>query len=227
MIYVLSGGEKLFSIIAVTYPEGSICTCSDGTKTMKAKDTSGKALFNVAVGEWTVTATDGSSTASQAISIKADGQSESVTLLYGMYLFKSGDGLSSGYSIRRLNTNNGDFSGTDAIVWATPSQTAGGNTFQFQPGVDISKYTKLCVELRCTGRYSSNITNVIIAITEEFRIDESSASWGTLGKHATKYDQYNKSRHIVSLDVSSISSSSYVTINAEGTSGEVYNVWFE
>lgn len=86
---------KLFAVIAVTYPEGSICTCSDGTKTMKAKDTSGKALFNVAVGEWTVTATDGSSTASHAISIKADGQIESVALSYETYYYNKGDKCTS------------------------------------------------------------------------------------------------------------------------------------
>lgn len=85
------GGGKLFAVIAVTYPEGSICTCSDGTKTMKAKDTSGKALFNVAVGEWTVTATDGSSTASKAVSITYEGQVESVSLSYTQYLYNKGD----------------------------------------------------------------------------------------------------------------------------------------
>lgn len=84
------GSGKLFAVIAVTYPEGSVCTCTNGTKTLKAKDTSGKALFNVTVGEWTVTATDGSSTASQAVSITTDGQSKSVTLTYELVLFDSG-----------------------------------------------------------------------------------------------------------------------------------------
>lgn len=222
-----SGSGKLFAVIAVTYPEGSVCTCSNGAKTLKAKDTSGKALFNVSVGEWTVTATDGSSTASQAVSITTEGQSESVTLLYGLYLFKSGDGLLPGYSIQRLVSGSGDFSGTDAIIWATTSQTDSGNIFQFQPAVDISEYTKLNVELMCTGRYSSSYTNVIIALTEKFRSGESVSTWDTLSKVATRNDAYNTNRHTVSIDVSSISSSSYVTINANAISGEVYNVWFE
>lgn len=223
----VGGSGKLFAVIAVTYPEGSVCTCTNGTKTLKAKNTSGKALFNVTVGEWTVSCTDGTNTSSQAISITTEGQSESVTLLYGLYLFKSGDGLLSGYSIQRLSTNKGDFSGTDAIIWATTSQTDSGNIFQFQPSVDISEYTKLNVELMCTGRYSSNQTNVIMAITEKFRSGESAGTWDTLSKVATKNDAYNTNRHTVSIDVSSISSSSYVTINATAISGEVYNVWFE
>ena len=225
---VIGGGSggKLFSVIAATYPDGSVCTCTNGTKTLKAKDTSGKALFNVTVGEWTVTATDGSSTTSQAVSITAEGQAESVTLLYGLYLFKSGDGLLSGYSVQRLSPA-GDFSGTDALVWANTAQVDSGNIFQFQPAVDISPYTKLYVELRCTGRYSSGYKNVIIAITEQFRSVENSSTWDTLSKSATKNDAYNTNRHTVSIDVSSISSSSYVTINATAISGEVYNVWFE
>lgn len=82
MIYVLSGGEKIRSIIAVTYPEGSICTCSNGTKTLKARDTSGKALFNVSTGTWTVSCTDGSETASETVSITAEGQVKAVELSY-------------------------------------------------------------------------------------------------------------------------------------------------
>lgn len=81
-----SASGEIYSVIAVTYPEGSVCTCTNGTKTLTAKDTSGKALFNVSVGEWTVSCTDGSSTASKAVSITAEGQSESVTLTYIYYL---------------------------------------------------------------------------------------------------------------------------------------------
>ena len=93
MIYVLSGGSgKLFAVIAVTYPEGSICTCSDGTKTMKAKDTSGKALFNVpSAGTWTVSCTDGMNTDSQSVAITAAGQVENVELAYNLYLYKNGN----------------------------------------------------------------------------------------------------------------------------------------
>ena len=83
-------GARLRAVIAVTYPEGSICTCSNGTKTLKARDTSGKALFNVTVGEWTVSCTDGSRTKSASVSITADGQSESVALSYSLNIIVNG-----------------------------------------------------------------------------------------------------------------------------------------
>lgn len=76
------GGGKLFAIISVTYPEGSICTCTNGTKTLKAKDTSGKALFNVTVGEWTVTATRNDESVSSNVVITSDGQIKSVGLSF-------------------------------------------------------------------------------------------------------------------------------------------------
>lgn len=83
-------GARLRSVISVTYPEGSVCTCSNGTKTLKARDTSGKALFNVSTGTWTVTATDGNKTKDATVDITTDGQSKSVTLYYELVLINNG-----------------------------------------------------------------------------------------------------------------------------------------
>lgn len=58
------GTGKAYAAISVTYPIGSVCTCSNGSKTLKAKDTSGSFLFLVpSGGEWTVSCTDGTDTA--------------------------------------------------------------------------------------------------------------------------------------------------------------------
>ena len=84
-------GARLRAVIAVTYPEGSVCTCSNGTKTLKSRDTSGKALFNVSTGTWTVTATDGNKTKDATVDITTEGQSESVTLKYELVLYDAGD----------------------------------------------------------------------------------------------------------------------------------------
>lgn len=81
-----------FAAISVTYPAGSMCTCSNGQKTLKAKDTSGSWLFVVPVsGEWTVTLTQGDRTVSQMVSISEYGQVEQITLSYTLWLFKDGD----------------------------------------------------------------------------------------------------------------------------------------
>ena len=86
----VGSGAKTFAVISVTYPEGSICTCTNGTKTLTAKNTSGKALFNVTVGEWIVTATNGKKTNSVTVSIMTEGQFESVTLKYSFDIIVNG-----------------------------------------------------------------------------------------------------------------------------------------
>lgn len=75
--------------IGITYPAGSTCTCSDGTTTLSAPDTSGTwACIVPNAGTWTVTSTSGTETDSKAVTITTDGQSTSVELSYALFLFK-------------------------------------------------------------------------------------------------------------------------------------------
>lgn len=132
------GSGKLFAVIAVIYPSGSICTCSDGAKTLKAKDTSGKALFNVPIGEWTVTATDGSRTKSASVSITTEGQSESVTLTYEFVLFDNGT----------YATETGGWNGISGnyLTASVSGVAAGGEksaSFTSKNSVDLSGYSTI------------------------------------------------------------------------------------
>ena len=69
--------------INITYPAGSTCTCSDGTTTLSAPDTSGTwACIVPNAGTWTVSSTDGDKSKSADVVIITNGQTESVTLLY-------------------------------------------------------------------------------------------------------------------------------------------------
>lgn len=75
--------------INITYPSGSTCTCSDGTTTLSAPDTSGTwACIVPNAGTWTATSTSGTETDSKAVTITTDGQSTSVELSYALFLFK-------------------------------------------------------------------------------------------------------------------------------------------
>lgn len=90
------GADDTFAFIIATYPAGSTCTATDGATTLTAPDTSGSWVCKVPnAGTWTVTVTDGTDTASTAVTITTEGQSESVALSYALYLFKS-DGAYSG-----------------------------------------------------------------------------------------------------------------------------------
>ena len=89
-----SGLGSAFAVIAVTYPAGSTCTCTKGTRTLRAKDTSGAYLFAIPeAGTWTVSCTDGTEAASVNVVINSQYQVEKAFLQYELVLF---DGSSGG-----------------------------------------------------------------------------------------------------------------------------------
>ena len=125
MIYVLSGGVgKVYAVIGVTYPAGSTCTCTNGSKTLTAKDTTGKALFVIpSSGTWTVKAVKGSKSTSKAVSITAEGQVETVTLIFDLILFDGGDNTSVtggwAYTITDAGYNDTSVRGDNLTVGTT------------------------------------------------------------------------------------------------------------
>lgn len=81
------GSGDVYAFIIVSYPAGSTCAASNGTKTLTAPDTSGSVVFDIPTPSstpeaWTVTATNGVNTATQTVSITYNGQSVSVNLAY-------------------------------------------------------------------------------------------------------------------------------------------------
>ena len=150
MIYVLSGGEKLRSVIAVTYPEGSICTC--GGKT--ARDTSGYALFNVKSGTYTVEChtSDNSKSKSTSVTVTESdiGKAINVTLTYELYLYKNGDkctDVGGNWSFSKKYTKGASISyGTDKVTINLKSVHMDymGVCFWYKK-IDITNYSKLCM----------------------------------------------------------------------------------
>ena len=85
------GGGTPYAAIGVTYPSGSVCTCTNGTLTLTAKGTGGKALFGIPyAGTWTVKAVKGSQSASKAVSITTEGQYATEELTFARLIFKNG-----------------------------------------------------------------------------------------------------------------------------------------
>ena len=83
------GGSSFAAIIQVTYNAGAICTCSNGSKTLTAPDTSGSATFIVkSKGTWTITTILGSRSKTANVIITTDGQVETaevfVAKIYGI-----------------------------------------------------------------------------------------------------------------------------------------------
>ena len=144
------GGGIPYAIIGVTYPSSSTCTCTNGTRTLTAKDTAGKALFVIpAAGTWTVKCVKGSQSASKAVKITAEGQAATVVLTYDLILFDGTDNTDVTGGLK-LQVGNYD----SAVVSSAP--ISGGKITFNKTGyvgvypakkADITNYSTLRVEL--------------------------------------------------------------------------------
>ena len=222
-------GARLRAVIAVTYPEGSVCTCSNGTKTLKARDTSGKALFNVFTGTWTVTATDGSKTASKAVTITDAVQAVNVALSFILYLRKGIDDCDAdtGGWISEARAWGENVAGAGAPIvdksntWIELTQNyAKGGIYRTVNKIDLSQYNTLVVELAVSATDSH---------PEYFTF----GIWSELGT----YYRYNLAAYwnptdnigstVISIDISNLNGSYYVGYglynnNLTVSSGYVY-----
>ena len=101
--------------INITYPAGSTCTCSDGTTTLSAPDTSGTwACIVPNAGTWTAAATDGVENTSESVSITTDGQIVAIELSYLLWLYKRGNtynAVTGGWSVSKHSSTGGSFDG--------------------------------------------------------------------------------------------------------------------
>lgn len=222
MIFVLSGGTgKPYAVIGVTYPSGSTVTCTNGSKTLKAKDTSGKALFVIpSAGTWTVKAVKGSQSASKAVSITAEGQVATVTLTYELYIFKSGSGLTAGYSVEGTGGNVSN----DSISWSGNSES-GGIYVYIKPAVALNNYTKLCVDFECSYNYGGDY-GMAFGVGNDAAV-AIRISWTNWTAKVTSTAQGNIARNTVQCDISALTNSEYIKIVGSYSAGKVYNIWLE
>lgn len=209
--------SKVYAVISVTYPSGSTCTCTNGSKTLTAKDTTGKALFVIpSAGTWTVKAVKGSQSASKAVSITAEGQVATVTLTYALYIFKAGQG-----AVVPLSSYTQDNSrvtiGTDKISISKTSQNFCGAAVFTTDSVDLSSYHTLYADVALTPL--SDDYRCYLYVSKSAPKDLP----GTVSGLAAIRITASSSR--VSLDISSVNSG-YVTLGNFGH-GSVTNIWAE
>lgn len=186
--------------INITYPAGSTCTCSDGTTTLSAPDTSGTWVCTVPnAGTWTVSSTDGDKSKSTNVVITTDGQTESVTLLYITYLFKDGetyDSLTGGWQ--------GVIDAEKKVIWlnATAGKT---NSAYPKSKIDLTNYDTVSAivdeNVSAYGAFSLYIVGTL---------GQSAVASVILGAApATRVD----------LDVSSVTGSYYVVVSLYSEKG--------
>lgn len=193
--------------IAVTYPSGSTVTCSDGVTTLTATTTTGSYTFTVPnSGTWAVTCTDGSSSDSEDVSITADGQTVSVTLAYGLYLYNNG--AVSGYTwTAEDDWDSGPYAtikdkGTYMELFGDYNSYA---MFRTKNKVNVSGYKTLKMQLT---NASMNVekNGIYFGLSSDTTVDGSGMST------KTKYSSFSGSKEL-SCDISAVTRSMYVALS--------------
>lgn len=193
--------------INITYPAGSTCTCSDGTTTLSAPDTSGTWVCTVPnAGKWTVSSTDGDKSKSADVVITTDGQTENITLQYITHLFNNGDtcdAITGGWGTGTTSAGSASISGQQISIVAYAEKT-----FSCGPKnkIDVSEYEALSVTVDSIGNgslsvylYATSISNPVAKVT-------------------------TKTTGTVSLDISSVSGANTVMLSFYSEKGGAVKV---
>lgn len=218
------GGMKIYAFIVVNYPAGSVCTCSKGSRTMKAKDTSGVYVFAIPeAGSWTVSA---SSTAHPApvtrtVSITSYGQSVGVTLAYTKYLLDYGD--------QKTNNTGGWVQTTVTKLWgeysaAAATMNSNGMVFPSATSImttnwqiDVTSFDRLCIAVPASNQ------QITVSVMKSIGGEMGYASSNVVAKM-----NVDGTTNKANLDISAVSGSCYIVIGAGGTiTATVSQVWLE
>jgi hypothetical protein len=136
--------------INITYPSGSTCTCSDGSTTFTAPDTSGTWVCIVPnTGTWTVSCTNGTESTSETVKITTDGQTTYIELTYAIILFDA-EKLTDTEALAMFGNSFPEYAKKtkegDYIVFTHTAVAAAYVTFYLKTPYDITDMTTLIVE---------------------------------------------------------------------------------
>lgn len=219
--------QRIFARISVTYPEGSICTCSnsDGSKILKDISTTGKVIFNVTEPDtWTIFCTDGSDSKNKSVSITTKNQVEYITIIYDYLIFDNGivnditwekdsyqsTSVSNIIEIYSRHKSTNSSSSNKQIAYASTQNT-----------VDLTKYNKLYFVVTSASSDANSLggayTYVRVGISDNNGAGSTFGSAGSL----TSYKEVCNSgtsditeETIFELDISSVGKV-YVKVAAE------------
>lgn len=192
-----AGGGTAFAYIGVIYPVGATLTCSDGRKTLRAKDTTGMYVFGVPyAATWTVTSVQGSSTNSESVVISTLWQDEIVNLSgWDGTLFDNGDqyvDVTGGWAINSQlyypfpdtqfsNVGTGSIETTIHAVLQTYETEC---VFQTLSPIDLKDYSSITID------YSINESNcTYFALTNVTSGNTGSSAYMTAGTNLPKKSQ--------------------------------------
>lgn len=199
--------------INITYPAKSTCVVQNSGGVTVASDANTDSSAKTwtatvgATGTYTVTATATDSsgkTKSTTVSIAADGQSESVTLSYEVYLIQNGS-VNSAFNFGNAQLRSDHVAsisnGSGYIQYSATSYTCGVAT---PSKVDLSKYSKLVMNCNVTSIESGSVRLSVCSA-----LNAGSES-GVLSNITASKNTSSTGSQTLTLDLSSITSSLYV-----------------
>lgn len=224
----ITGTLALFAVIGVTYPAGSVCTCTKGTKTYKAKNTSGRALFAVPeVGDWTVSCTDGTQTASTTATVSAEGEAVSVKLAYDLRLFDNGDECAgvtggwtnAGYTYSSMLPAPPEISDGRIQLYGKSGGNTGIGTAQ---SIDLAGYSKLVIDRDVLSTNGTNSAGQLWLLPGKNVVNSQAKATLQFGRATGRAEQ--------EIDVTNINTPVYVFASVGGSvqyKVDVYNIRLE
>ena len=142
------GIGKAFAAISVSYPAGSICTCTKGSRVLKAKDTAGQWMFLLPEsGDWAVEChtEDGGKNKEKTVSVSKN-KTYAVELFYTYDLFRAGSGAIVPLVTKTQSKATVTISNESIVATASGSANI-FSSFCTESEVDVSKFKELVIKI--------------------------------------------------------------------------------
>ena len=215
----------VYAVISVTFPSGSTCTCTNGSKTLTAKDTSGKAIFVIpSAGTWTVKAVKGSQTKSQNVSITAEGQVATVTLGFALDVYNIGtfgtDSSGTKFSAGVRANYNSITQNQNSLDWWCDANT--NNLLYISPSINPSGYSTLKMEITAANMNGAGQFGLASGNTQDTSDYVAKTSFNSFSGAKT-----------LSVDISKVMSAKYyIKLTQKGnddadTTATIARIWLE
>lgn len=229
MIGVVNANQAtVYAAISVTYPTGSVCTCSYDGRTLRARGASGHFIFAVpSAGSWVVTITDGAKTASRTVVISDQGQVEGIVLNYNYYIYKAGDEcvdltggwIADGFSV--TSSSGGAIIGYAANKMSDRINIAGrggGVTMLATANpINLDDFSTLEIDWQGLTKLATYNGTIALRMGKTKLLDMLALEFGN-----------PSDRKISNLDVSQMSGDWYIGVTAvytsQGHSGDVFSI---
>lgn len=232
-IYV-SSGTSFSAMISITYPAGSTCTVSNYKKTWTAPNTTGSWTFEAnEVGYYIIKAVSGSKSREKEVLITAEGQSETITIVYETVLFDATDNTSvtGGWQQKNYVDGYGTGSISNGLIQVVGSTAYGGSTSAYmvmyltKNKIDLTEATSL--KAQTSTLRGDKLAFVIKSANTLSGWWDDPLTDGTCPAY-TKLTASGSSNSTVSVDVSNITGQYYIGAIVGGDSTfTASRIWFE